>query len=234
MASGGARRGFGLRRGSERAAWPDGPRRRRARRARWRRWSAAALAALAVLVTVAALRPAPAGGAGVPTVVMARDVAAGRTIGADDVTVSVRPGGQRPATALSAVGDVVGRAATSPLTVHEVVTPERLVGGDLLAGQPDDHVAISVPVVDTASVGVRPGSHVDLYVTGSGARAATDVVVLAVHDAQEAAGLGVAAPARVSLALDPEQAAAVARGLGGLDAGQSLVIAMRRGDAPAQ
>jgi len=222
------------RREGGRAAWPDGPRRRRARRARWRRWAAAALAALAVLVTVAALRPAPAGGAGVPTVVMARDVAAGQTIGADDVTVSVRPGGQRPVTALSTVHAVAGRVAAAPLAVHEVVTSERLVGVDLLAGQPDDEVALSVPVLDAASVGVRPGDRVDLYATGSGTRAATDVVVLAVRAAEESTGLGAAAPARLTLALDPTQAAEVARGLSALEAGQSLVVAVRHGSGPAQ
>ncbi|WP_196806019.1 SAF domain-containing protein [Terracoccus sp. 273MFTsu3.1] len=228
------RSGSRWRRPGGRAAWPDGPRRRRARRTRWRRWAAAVLAALSVLVTVAALRPAPAGGAGAPTVVMARDVAAGQTIAADDVTVAVRPGGQRPVTALSTVQTAVGRVAAAPLAVHEVVTPERLVGGDLLAGQPGDHVALSVPVLDAASVGVRPGDHVDLYATGSGTRAATDVVVLAVRAAEASTGLVSGAPARLTLALDPTQAAEVARGLSALEAGQGLVVAVRHGPGPAQ
>ncbi|KRB43206.1 SAF domain-containing protein [Terrabacter sp. Root181] len=230
----GTRWGSRWRRGRGHAAWPDGPRRRRARRARWRRWAAAGLAALAVLVTVGTLRPAPAGGAGVPTVVMVRDVAAGEPIGADDVTVSVRPDGQRPVSALTTLDAVLGRSAAAPLTTREVVTPERLVGGDLLAGQPDDRVALGVPVLDAASVGVRAGDHVDLYATGSGTRAAADVVVLAVHDAEESTGLGTGAPARVTLALDPAQAADVARGLSALEAGQSLVVAIRHGSGPAQ
>ena len=230
----GRRWGSRWRREPDRAAWPDGPRRRRARRARWRRWAAAGLAALAVLVTVAALRPAPAGGAGVPTVVMSRDVAAGQTIGPDDVAISVRPDGQRPVAALSTVEDVVGRSAAAPLAVREIVTPERLVGGDLLAGQPDDRVALSVPVLDAASVGVRPGDHVDLYATGSGTRAATDVVVLAVSAPEASTGLGSGSPARVTLALDPAEAAEVARGLSALEAGQTLVVAVRHGSGPAQ
>lgn len=215
------------RRGHTSAAWPDGPRRRRARRTRWRRGAAAGLAALAVLVTVGALRRAPAGGEGLPTVVMVRDVAAGQRLGPDDVAVATRPGGQRPGSALTATEAAVGRVVAAPLTVHDVVTSERLLGPDLLAGQPDDRVAISVPVLDAASVGVRPGDHVDLYATGAGTRTASDVVVLAVHDAQESTGLGTAAPARVTLALDPAQATDVARGLSALEAGQSLVIAIR-------
>ncbi|GAA2473921.1 SAF domain-containing protein [Terrabacter carboxydivorans] len=208
-------------------AWPDGPRRRRARRTRWRRWAAAGLAALAVLVTLGALRPVPAGGAGVPTVVMLRDVAAGQRIGPDDVAVATRPGGQRPESALTRSDAAVGRIVAAPLAVHDVVTPERLLGPDLLAGQPADRVAISVPVLDAASVGARPGDHIDLYATGTGTRTASDVVVLAVHDAEESTGLGIGAPARVTLSLDPSQAAEVARGLSALAAGQSLVIAIR-------
>jgi Flp pilus assembly protein CpaB len=157
-----------------------------------------------------------------------RDVAAGEVVSADDVEVVNRPGSQRPATALTSPEVAVGRVAAGPLAAREVLTPERLVGGDLLAGQPSDHVALSVPVVDASSVGVRPGSRVDLYATGSGTQVATDVVVLAVHDSGETTGLGVAAPPRLTLALAPQQAADVARGLGALEAGQSLVLAIHR------
>lgn len=228
------RAGSWWRRSRGSGAWPDGPRRRRARRTRWRRWAAAGLAAIAVLVTVGTLRPVAAGGAGVPTVVVVRDVAAGQRIGPDDVAVATRPDGQRPGSALDRVEAAVGRVVTTPLSVHDVVTHERLLGPDLLEGQPEDRVAISVPVLDAASVGVRPGNHVDLYATGSGSRAATDVVVLAVHDAEESTGLGAAAPARVTLALDPTQATEVARGLSALEAGQSLVVAIRRASGSAQ
>ncbi|MEW1954704.1 SAF domain-containing protein [Terrabacter sp. NPDC080008] len=210
-------------------SWPDGPRRRQARRNRWRRWSAAALAATAVLVTVGAVRPAPAGGAGEPTLVMVRDVAAGARLATEDVAVAPRARGQRPAGAMASVEAAVGRVAASPLAANEVVTPARLVGDDLLAGQPEDRVAVSVPVLDTAAVGVRAGQHVDLYATGTGALAATDVVVLAVREAQESAGLGTAAPARVTLALDPTQAGEVAKAMSALQAGQSLIVAVRRG-----
>ena len=215
-----------------RSQWPDGPRRRGARRSRWRRWAAAALAAAAVLVIVAALRPAPAGGSGVPTLVVVRDVAAGRVVSVDDVEVVLRPGRDRPATALSTPSGAVGRTASGPLTMHDVVTAERLVGADLLTGQPPDRVALSVPVLDAGSVGVRPGNRVDLYATGTGAQVATDVVVLSVHDAEETTGLGVSAPPRLTLALGTRQAADVARGLGALEAGQSLVLAVR-GAPPA-
>ncbi|MGO4599152.1 SAF domain-containing protein [Terrabacter sp. 2RAF25] len=227
---------FGLHRPRtrSRSQWPDGPRRRSARRSRWRRWAAAVLAAAAVLVTVGALRPVPAGGVGVPTLVMVRDVAAGQVVSADDVELVARARGQRPATALTTAAEVVGRTASGPLAAQEALTPGRLVGGDLLAGQPSDHVALSVPVVDAGSVGVRPGNHVDLYATGSGAQVASDVVVLAVHDSGQTTGLGVAAPPRLTLALGPRQASDVARGLGTLEVGQSLVLAVRHSSPTAQ
>ncbi|NUS02342.1 MAG: hypothetical protein HOV97_07230 [Nonomuraea sp.] len=217
-----------------RSQWPDGPRRRGARRSRWRRWLAAVLAGAAALVTIGALRPAPADGVGAPTLVALREVAAGEVVSADDVELVNRPGSERPATALTAPEAAVGRTAAGPIGAREVLTPERLVGDGLLAGQPSDHVALSVPVVDASSVGVRPGNRVDLYATGSGARVASDVVVLAVHDSGQTTGLGVAAPPRLTLALGPPQAAEVARGLGALEAGQSLVLAIRHPAAPGQ
>ncbi len=192
------------------------------------------LAGAAALVTVGALRPAPADGMGAPTLVAVRDVAAGEVISTDDVEVVSRPSGQRPATALTAPEAALGRAAAGPIAAREVLTSERLVGGDLLAGQPADHVALSVPVVDASSVGVRPGNRVDLYATGAGTQVATDVVVLAVHDSGQTTGLGVAAPPRLTLSLGPQQAADVARGLGALEAGQSLVLAIHRAGPATQ
>jgi Flp pilus assembly protein CpaB len=165
---------------------------------------------------------------GATTLVVVHDVAAGEVLTADDVELVRRPVAERPATALTTPGAAVGRTAAGPLTALEVLTPERLLGGDLLAGQPGDHVALSVPVIDAGSVGVRPGNRVDLYATGSGTQVASDVVVLAVHDSGQTTGLGVAAPPRLTLSLAPQQAGEVARGLGALEAGQSLVLAVRQ------
>lgn len=192
------------------------------------------LAAAGTLAVVASLRPPAAAVTGVATVVVARDVAAGAVIGRDDVELAPRPEGARPETALHSVDAVVGRVAAGPLAIHEVLTGSRLLGPDLLANQPADRVALGVPVLDTASVGVRPGSRVDLYATGSGDRVAADVAVLAVQQGTEPGGLAVAAPPRITVALDPARAAAVARSLSALDAGQTLVVALRRTGSPGQ
>jgi len=219
---------------SRRADWPNGPRRRSARRSRARRWIAAVVAGLAGFFSLSALSPRAAGGAGVATVVMVGDVAAGDVVKADDVDVVGRPSGHRPVTALSALDEVVGRVAAGRLVAREVVTRERLVGSGLLAGQPSGHVAMSVPVLDVSTLDVGPGSRIDLYSTGTGQLVAGDVIVLGARDAREAGGLGAAAPPQVTLALSPTEASDVARSLTALEAGQIFVVAIRHGSSGSQ
>ena len=218
---------WGSRSRRRRAGWPKGPRRRLARRARVRRWAAAVVAAMAVFVAVNALSPRAAGESGLPTVVMVHDVAAGELVGRDDVALERRPGGQRPDSATTSLDEVVGRLAAGTLTAREIVTRERLVGSGVLSGQPGDHVAMSVPVLDVAAVGVRPGSRIDLYATGTGQLAASDTVVLAVREAQGGSGFGATAPPQVTVALSPADATAVARSLSALESGQIFVVAIR-------
>ncbi|WP_207555761.1 SAF domain-containing protein [Intrasporangium flavum] len=195
---------------------------------------AALLAGVAVWVGLGALSPRAAGTAGVPTVVAARDVAAGAVLVADDLAVVQRAAADRPDGAVSDPAAVVGRAAAGPLLAREAVTPNRLLGGSVLAGQPADHVALTVPVVDATGAGARPGARVDLYATGTGERAASDVVVLAVRDASESGALGSSHPPQVTLSLGPDDATRVARGLSALEAGQSFVVAIRQPVATPQ
>ena len=181
-------------------------------------------------MALSAVSPRSAGGHGLPTVVAARDVAAGSVIAPADVEVVDRPSGQRPGSALASADIVVGRTAAGPIEANEVVTASRLLGADLLSGQPAGHVALTIPVADPASTGARPGARVDVYATGSGDRAATDVVVLAVHEPAESSassGFGVATPPQVTLSLAADDAARVARSLSALDAAQSFVLAIR-------
>ena len=160
---------------------------------------------------------------------MVHDVASGELVGSDDIEVVALPSGQRPESALSAPGAVVGRVAAGPLAAREVVTSQRLVGSGILAGQPGDHVAMSVPVLDAVGIGVRPGSRVDLFATGTGRIAASDVVVLAVRAGRDASALGSSTPDRLTLALSPPAASEVARSMSALEAGQIFVVAVRAG-----
>lgn len=219
--------------------------RRRARRDRMRRWAAALLASAAVLVGLSAFTTAREQPPGLSTLVAARDLPAGHTMAAGDLLVTTRPSSQRPGTALAAYDDVLGRVTAGPVTARDVMTPERLVGADLLAGQPSGHVAVTLPVLPAATTGVGRGSRVDVYATGTGHRVASDVLVLGTSGKQsstgglgsDAGGAGVGTPlgtgstsyggVTVTVALDSSSAERVAASLSALQAGESLLLALR-------
>ncbi|MEO5745170.1 MAG: SAF domain-containing protein [Terracoccus sp.] len=205
------------------------PRRRRARRARWRRVTAALLAGVAALVTLSAVTRGRVPPPGAATVVSVRALAAGSVVDAEDVEVIEVPVRVRPERAFAASDLVVGQVVSSAVDAGEMLTPSRLVGADLLAGQPADRVAMAVPVLDVHATGARAGSHVDLYTTGSGARAASNVVVLSVSggSSDQDPTWGQAAPTQLTLALTPADAAQIATHLSALGAGETFVVAVR-------
>lgn len=205
-----------------------GSRRHLARRARLRRVAAAVLVALAAFVGVSAFAAPRVASAGVPTVIVVRPLTVGAVITRNDVDLVDRPAAHRPETAYAAYEQVVGRVLASPVAAREVLTTQRLAGAGLLVGQPAGRVAMTVPVIDPAATGVRPGSRVDLYATASGEPAALDVVVLAVAAVESSPDAWGAPPSpTVTLALDSAKATAVARSLSALEAGQSFVLALR-------
>lgn len=213
------------------------PRRRRARRARWRRVAAALLAGVAALVTLSAVTRDRVPPPGAATVVSVHALAAGSVLGPSDVEVIEVPARVRPERAFTTSDLVVGQVVSSAVDAGEVLTPSRLVGADLLAGQPADRVAMAVPVLDAHATGARAGSHVDLYTTGSGARAASNVVVLSVSGGGNGNGnstWGQAAPTQLTLALTPADAAQVAKHLSAMGAGEDFVVALRRTGAQSQ
>ena len=151
-------------------------------------------------------------------------------MGANDVEVIEVPVRVRPERAFTASDRIVGQVVSSAVDAGEVLTPSRLVGADLLAGQPADRVAMAVPVLDVRATGARAGSHVDLYTTGSGARAASNVVVLSVSvggDSDSGSTWGQAAPTQLTLALAPDDATQIAKHLSALGAGETFVVAVR-------
>ena len=213
-----------------------GPTRRRtsrrvqARRHRARRWTAGLLAGLAAFATVSALAPPGSAAVGEPTLVARRDLPAGAVLTRGDLVLADRPAEVRPRTALTAYEPAVGKVAAVPISVNDVVTPERLRGAALLAGQPADHVAVTLPVAGLDVLGLGPGDHVDVYAAGTGERVATAAVVLAARtpptDTLGAGGPGGAAAVTVSV--PPVEAAAVAASLSGLDSGEKFILALRR------
>jgi pilus assembly protein CpaB len=146
-------------------------------RHRVRRWAGAGLAAAAVAGGLQALSPAPA--AGVPALVLRRDLPAGAVLTAADVRAVDRPPGTVPRGAVAgpaAIGQVLAGGARA----GEVLTDVRLVGPGLLAGQPAGVVAAGVRVADPGAASLAPpGAQVDVLVAVAGrpadvvARAAT-------------------------------------------------------------
>ncbi|MDN5767957.1 MAG: SAF domain-containing protein [Humibacillus sp.] len=191
---------------------------------------AAGLAGAAALVALSAVTRDRVHPPSAATVVSVRPIAAGSMVNTDDVRVIEVPVRVRPERAFTASEIVVGKVVSSAVDAGEVLTPSRLVGADLLAAQPADRVAMTVPVLDAHATGARAGSHIDLYATGSGVRAASDVVVLSVSGGNGEAGStwGQAAPTQLTLALTPTAAAQVTRQLSVLGAGEAFVVALRR------
>jgi Flp pilus assembly protein CpaB len=229
-----------------------GSRLQRSRRARARRWLTAGLVGLAIAVGLSAIQPAGTTGAGVPTVVAARAIAAGVVISRADVQIEARRAEHRPESAAPDLTAVVGRRSAGPIEAKGVITFERLIGPGLLAGRSDGRVAMTVPVMEVALTGVEPGVRVDVYATGTGNQVVTDAQVLAVHggggasaisstDAEGGeAGEGGGAlgspmswqdqPAPgITVAVSSSEAHLIAAQLSALSAGESFVLAVRPG-----
>ncbi len=216
-----------------RRAGPTRRRRRlghRLRGHRARQWVAAALAGAAAFVVVTALGVGRLEPTGLATVVALRAMPAGHLVTADDVTVALRPGPERPESALGSPTAVVGRRLSAAVPARDVLTRERLLGGSLLAGQPRGTVAMSVPVLDDGGGTARPGARVDVYAMGTGERVADGVVVLAVTDHADGGAVtgwsGGGSPT-VVLGLDPVAASGVTRRLSASAPGQAFVLAVR-------
>jgi Flp pilus assembly protein CpaB len=144
-----------------------------------------------------------------------------------DLVLADRPAELRPRTALTAYEHAVGKVAAVPISVNDVVTPERLRGPALLVGQPADHVAVTLPVAGLDGLGLGPGDHVDVYAAGTGDRVATAAVVL-IAPASAAEGNFGQGGAALTVALSPGAASTVAASLSVLQGGDRFVIALRR------
>lgn len=154
---------------------------------RRRRLLAVLLVAVAVLAALRALAPPEPPTA--PLRVAAHDLPAGRVIAdADLVEVRVPPS----AVPHGVVAAPRGRTLATAVRAGEPVTDVRLVGGDLAAAQPEDTRAAPVRLSDAGQAALlTPGDHIDLFATdpesGSTRPLASDVVVLAVPDGEQAA-----------------------------------------------
>ncbi len=188
------------------------------RRARLRRAASASLLGIGVLVAGRAVEDEIAPRTET-VLVAAHDLAAGATLAAGDLASVERPRGSGPAPAHADPNKALGGVLATPVRAGEEITPSRLVGPDLLAGQPPGTRAIWLPAASSdALTAIAPGARVDVHVRGVTGAVLRGVVVLALSggrgvsggligaDDAGGAGLLVAAPgvnaARV-LGLDP-------------------------------
>ncbi|WP_402467211.1 SAF domain-containing protein [Isoptericola aurantiacus] len=195
---------------------------RRLRSAVWRsRFVLAAVCCgLAASVTVDALRPpAPPSR---QVVVTARDVPAGTTLAAADVTTVSVAVELAPDDVLGDPGDVVGRTSAVPLPAGLPLHPGLVPGGGPASRAPEGSVVVAVRLAETSWL--RPGDHVDLLAADDdGTRLARRALVLpgVGSDAGGGAGglLDGAAPTGTDspvtlVAVDPDEAAAVSSASG--------------------
>lgn len=158
---------------------------------RWlsaRRLAAALLAAAALVLAVSPNPADPAKAfeqAQSEVLIAVRDLAAGRTIGLDDLRPEARPSRQLPDGVLSNSKDAVGRVVSGAVRRGEIITDRRLLGPGLSAGLDPGLVAAPIRLIDLDVAGLlRPGDRVDILAVGPDSEmadvVADDVLVLAV------------------------------------------------------
>ena len=190
---------------------------------RYRAVLAGALVAAAVATALPAL--APAGSTGMAVVAAARDLPAGATLAADDLTTVQLPRSVLPAGALEEPVSLVGRVLAGPVRHGETLTDVRLLGEGLLSQLGPSTVAAPVRLADRGSAALlRPGYRIDVLAADpqgglAATVAASDVTVLAVPSVEDDPGEGalvvVAAPswtaARLAAAATGARLSAVVR-----------------------
>lgn len=183
-----------------------------------RRLLAAGLVVAAVAFGLDALAPPPPPER--PVLIAVRDLAAGSTVSAADVTTRGYPTAAVPSGVLVAAADAVGRTVGGPVRRGEVLVDARLVGRELAGRLGGGRVAAPVRVADASAVSLlRPGDIVDLVAAAATSAAdptaraprartlASGVTVLAVPTSERAF---TADGALLLVAVDPETALALA------------------------
>jgi pilus assembly protein CpaB len=106
-------------------------------------------------------------------VVAANDLALGKELKKEDLTIVQFPKGREPEGTFSTPGDLVGRGVISPMVRNEIVLPAKLASKEAGAGLPpiipDGMRALSVRVNEVIGVAgyVLPGTLVDVLATAS-------------------------------------------------------------------
>ena len=183
----------------------------------------AGLAAAAVWLVTSALLPRPQRPQ-VPVVVAAHDVAIGATLAPDDLRLVQRDPDDAVAGTIHELDAAVGQVVSGPVGSGEALTSNRFRGPPQLAGLSAEHLAVAVPVSDSALVqALRPADVVTVLVAGSGQSVASQARVLGAPAATETDG----SPGQILLAVTTEEARAIASAMGGGAGPTSFVLALR-------
>ncbi|MEP6758853.1 MAG: Flp pilus assembly protein CpaB [Actinomycetota bacterium] len=204
---------------------------------------AAALIALSFLVVRSevdrAHRAQAAAGPMAAVVVAAHEIAAGETLGADDVRVAELPAVFLPPGAANAIDDVIGQVSDAPVTTGEALNTARLAASAFGTIVTAGNVVVTVAFASVPD-GLSTADRVDAFATYAGARPYTTVVGEDLHI------LSIAPPASsfdgpgataITLDVDPETARqllqAAATGALGLAARASVTPSPSVGTSPA-
>lgn len=139
---------------------------------RHRRALAFLLAFLGVLIGLSSVRERPATW---DALVVAGDLPPGHVLTDADVQSVPMPQAVQPDSAVTDRTAAVGRVLAGPMAAQELLVDGRLVGPNLLAGSPPDHVALSVRLDDPAEAAfLLPGDTVDVIAASRGSVLADD------------------------------------------------------------
>jgi Flp pilus assembly protein CpaB len=187
--------------------------------ARHRRSLAFLLAFAGVLVGLSAIRPERPSW---PALVVGADLAAGHVLVDADLRIVDLDPQARPATAVTAAEDVLGRALAGPMSAGEMVLTTRVVGPGLLGPDSKGQVAMPVRIEDAAEVSfLRPGDRVDVLAAAGGGVTGESAETAAVTVARRARVLAVPGQA-----VDSRGAGPLDVGTRGNGVGSVLVVAV--------
>ena len=182
------------------------------RASRWhRRWFAALFAGLAVLATLNTVTNSES--SGTFTVVAARNIPGGTTLGAADLRTVRLPAALVAQGAFTEPGLLIGRRVLIQVPERSVLTPANLLESDSLVAA--GKVALPVRFADAAALPLlRVGARIDvLGATANGSDygvVARDVRVVAIPALSDTGVLGGSQPGVVLVEVDTLQATAVA------------------------
>ncbi|MEY3606102.1 MAG: hypothetical protein RL289_282 [Actinomycetota bacterium] len=129
---------------------------------RYRRSIAATFAGLGTLIALSILIPSP--GSQTKVLVTTRALSAGTTLTASDFTQKSLPDDLAWSTLPADPTEIMGRVLAHSLSSNQPISRSDLIGSGLLAGLPENYVAVSIPVnASTSASLLNVGNVIDVY-----------------------------------------------------------------------